>query len=525
MNRFLILLLIGVFGVFLVQLAWFPHKETMESLVMPGSLSAAHARYENQCSQCHSSFKKENQNELCLNCHRDVKFDLTHEEGFHGRSRTAMEGQCKTCHTEHKGRSYSTINLEKETFNHNTTDFPLTGAHALLSVTCDSCHAQGKKLRDAPRDCFSCHARDDRHQGGLGQQCAQCHKETSWKETYFDHGRTKFPLTGKHQKVACEACHVSQNYKQTPVTCIACHLVNDVHGSPDQERCDRCHNAEGWKDIRYDHNKETKFVLKDKHAQVSCAGCHQQLDFKIKTASQCIDCHSIDDVHQGKNGSRCDQCHNSRDWKASTFDHNRDTKFKLSGRHAKIQCRDCHRDESKDMKIDAKCGSCHQADDVHKGQQGNECGRCHNDSGWREEIRFDHDLTKFPLIGIHAVTACGECHQSQAFKDTKMNCDSCHTKDDFHKQTLGTECSQCHNPNGWKLWEFDHDTQTQYRLEGGHAGLKCESCHQTPMNKKVLLDTNCMACHQEDDVHNGKFGDLCDRCHVVESFKSVILDK
>lgn len=525
MSRFLFLLVIGALGVGLVLMSWFTRKETMETLVMPGSLSEAHARYENQCNQCHSSFKKENQNELCLNCHRDVKFDLQNAQGFHGRARSALDGQCKNCHSEHKGRTFSIISLEKETFDHNSTDYPLVGAHARLSVTCASCHAQGIKFRETPRDCFGCHAGDDRHQGGLGQQCAQCHKETSWKETYFDHSRTRFVLQGQHQKVACEACHVSQSYQQTPVACIGCHLINDVHDSIKEERCERCHGAETWKDIRFDHNKETKFLLKDKHAQVACAGCHQQLDFKTKTAAQCFDCHSLDDVHKGKNGNRCDRCHTSKDWKVSTFDHNRDTKFKLTGYHMKVQCRDCHRDESKDLKIDASCGSCHQTDDVHNGQQGIECNRCHNENGWRDQIRFDHDLTKFPLIGLHAVTACGECHQSKAFKDAKMGCDTCHAKDDYHKRTLGSECNRCHNPNGWKFWEFDHDTQTRYKLEGGHQGLKCGSCHQMPMGNKVILDTNCLSCHQQDDVHNGKFGDHCDRCHGVGSFKNVTIGK
>ena len=523
MNRFLILLVIGCLGVGLVLVSRFPHKETMENLVMPGSLTAAHARYENQCSQCHSSFKKESQNNLCLNCHRDVKMDLNNRQGFHGRSKTVMEGQCKTCHTEHKGRSYSIINLEKETFDHNTTDYPLVGAHAKLSVTCESCHTQGKKFREAPGDCFGCHSADDRHNGQLGQKCAQCHKETTWKDTYFNHNQTKFTLTGKHQKVSCNACHTNQGYKETPVSCIACHLINDVHDSPKEERCERCHNTEGWKNVVYDHNKETKFILNNKHTQVSCAGCHKDLIFKTKTGMQCIDCHSLDDVHKGKNGNRCDQCHNSKDWKTNTFDHNRDTKFKLTGKHVNIQCQDCHRTESSDMKISASCGSCHQADDVHKGQEGQDCNRCHNENGWRDNINFDHDLTHFPLIGQHAVTACGECHQTSAFKDTKMECRTCHAKDDYHKEALGQQCNGCHNPNGWKFWVFDHNTQTNYKLEGGHEGLKCESCHQLPMPNKVILDTSCLSCHQQDDVHNGKFGDLCERCHVVESFKKVTM--
>ena len=51
-------------------------------------------------------------------------------------------------------------------------------------------------------------------------------------------------------------------------------------------------------------------------------------------------------------------------------------------------------------------------DDVHKGQVGKKCERCHNQSGWTKEVFFDHDLARFPLIGIHAITPCEECHLS-----------------------------------------------------------------------------------------------------------------
>lgn len=209
--RFIIFLIIGITAVLtIIFMMRLPHKEGIESLVMPGPLTTAHARYENQCAQCHSNFDKENQNSLCLNCHKEVMEDLNAHQGFHGRSGLIHEKQCRECHTEHKGRDFDIVRFETEIFDHDLTDFSLTGAHANSRARCDTCHAANKKFREAPKDCFSCHADDDRHNGHLGTDCVRCHNETSWKQTYFDHSQTRFLLEGKHREVTCGACHVNR---------------------------------------------------------------------------------------------------------------------------------------------------------------------------------------------------------------------------------------------------------------------------------------------------------------------------
>ena len=68
------------------------------------------------------------------------------------------------------------------------------------------------------------------------------------KATRFDHGRTKFPLTGKHVKVACESCH-TKTLENTANTCVACHKSDDPHRGrrPD---CAACHTTNRWSEIR-----------------------------------------------------------------------------------------------------------------------------------------------------------------------------------------------------------------------------------------------------------------------------------
>jgi hypothetical protein len=274
--------------------------------------------------------------------------------------------------------------------------------------------------------------------------------------------------------------------------------------------------------VTFDH-RATKFPLAGKHAQTRCDACHTQNVFHTTTGTSCVSCHRPDDVHRGRYGDSCDKCHSPEGWKTVRFQHDRDTRFPLKDAHAALKCEACHREARADLKLSTSCGSCHQADDVHRGQEGDKCGRCHTAVSWKENIRFDHDLTAFPLIGVHAVAACDQCHATRTFKDAETGCVSCHAADDFHKKSLGTDCARCHNPNGWKLWTFDHDTQTGFRLEGGHQGLQCSACHRKPAGDRPRLSTACVSCHEKEDVHSGRFGESCDRCHVAESFKKVVM--
>ena len=67
------------------------------------------------------------------------------------------------------------------------------------------------------------------------------------KAERFDHGRTKFPLTGKHVKVACEKCH-TKSLEDTPRQCVACHKKDDVHRGRRND-CAQCHTTNRWTEI------------------------------------------------------------------------------------------------------------------------------------------------------------------------------------------------------------------------------------------------------------------------------------
>ena len=423
-------------------------QTVLEKLVMPGPLVEGHAKLESECNKCHEPFSRHSQTRLCLDCHKEIAADRTARAGFHGRERRAATLQCNQCHTDHKGRDADINQLDRETFDHDATNFKLVDAHK--TVPCAKCHAEKVKFRKAPSGCFACHKKDDPHQGRL-ERCDNCHPVTKWRETKpFDHSKTKFPLQGAHKDVACATCHAGELYKDLPSTCISCHRLQDVH--------------------------------------------------------------------TGRYGGKCETCHDESKWKTNHFNHDK-TKFPLRGAHVKVKCDACHTGDLYRDKLATTCVSCHRKNDPHKGKLGERCERCHNDTDWRRNLSFDHELTRFPLIGLHASVACEECHRTAAYKDTPLACEKCHK--DFHQGRLGPGCGTCHNPNGWARWRFDHARQTRFALVGVHEKVACESCHKTRSPPNLKLPMNCDSCHHSEDVHRGSLGSDCERCHVATGWRKI----
>jgi len=491
--------------------------DSFEKLIMPGDVIQGHAKYEEQCNKCHDTSNKKSQNTLCLDCHDKVAGDIKTKHGFHGLSKGLDSKQCKTCHVEHVGRHADIIKLDQRMFPHDMTDFPLQGAHK--TVQCLRCHESGKKYREAPNQCYVCHEKNP-HEGKLGKNCSQCHSQVNWAVMDFDHDKTKFKLIGKHRETACDSCHINNKYKDTPVDCFSCHSVDDVHRGKNGQACEKCHNTIGWKKLKFDHDKQTEFALLGRHKQVDCVSCHPKDPYKFKIEKTCISCHKPDDAHRGQYGEQCQKCHNTEKWKQIVFNHNRDTKYALTGSHEKAVCTGCHKGSLKE-KVDTRCVSCHKFDDVHKNGMGDKCESCHTTRGWKAGVAFDHDLGKFPLIGLHAMTSCNDCHVTKQYKDTAKLCNDCHADDDVHKLRLGPACEKCHTPNGWRQWKFDHNKNTRFKLDGAHKKINCYACHKSPAEKGIKLGQSCGYCHRSDDPHNNQFGQTCEQCHDTESFNNV----
>ena len=572
---------------------WPAQAQSIESIMAPGKLIQGHAKYEEDCKQCHVKLDRKAQDGLCMACHKDVGADVKAKRGFHGTLEAPVV--CRACHTDHKGRDRVTTGFDHAKFAHNSrTDFALKGKHS--AVVCEKCHVAGKKWREAPHECVACHKKDDKHKGSLGPQCADCHSESSWKEARFDHSTTQFPLTGKHSDVKCSDCHRDNVYKDTPKTCVACHRNVDAqkgHKGLFGEKCDTCHSTKAWKPSFFNHDTETHYALKGQHRTVACKTCHTGNLYRDKLPEDCFSCHQKDDRHKGTLGHACADCHSEKSWKEpARFDHNK-TAFPLLGQHARAECSGCHKgtlfkEAPKDcfschQKDDqhlgtlgkacadchnaerwkataglfqhdktqfplrnahaapkvscaachsnlrsmrgtaTACVACHKKDDKHEAQLGDRCERCHTDRTWKDTT-FDHARARFALTGRHLVVDCASCHASWRYRDAPRDCIGCHRKDDRHDRVLGVRCESCHTTRAWAIWSFDHDVKTRYPLLGGHVGVACERCHTAPApagKDAAPLATTCISCHRKNDVHGGGFGPRCETCHQVSSWKKI----
>jgi hypothetical protein len=124
-----------------------------------------------------------------MECYSCYKKDDRHE---------GQEGvKCESCHNDKSWK------VQK--FDHNIAKFSLLGKHIL--VECKSCHTS-LKFKDAQKDCYSCHKKDDKHKLKFGEKCESCHNQRAWAIWDYNHEvRAGYKLDGSHKTVACESCH------------------------------------------------------------------------------------------------------------------------------------------------------------------------------------------------------------------------------------------------------------------------------------------------------------------------------
>lgn len=496
---------------------------------MPGAVIQGHAKVEEQCARCHVRFERDAQPRLCLDCHKPVAADVRAGRGFHGRieakpcrdCHTEHKGRaarivsldektfdharsdfrlrgkhaqqpCRDCHDagaphrkaptdcvachreddEHRGNlgtkcgnCHDENDWKKARFDHAKTKFALRHAHADLA--CDKCHVD-QRYAKTPRDCLSCHRDDDAHKGAFGARCETCHAEDRWERTTFRHDiDTRFRLLGEHRAARCADCHAGPLYRQkTPTRCHDCHRRDDVHKGGLGPKCESCHQEKTWKTARFDHDRDARFALRDKHASAKCHACHKPAEARAKLPTTCQGCHAEDDQkrgHKGRYGEKCASCHDEKSFKPSTFAHDRDTRYPLRDKHRPVKCDACHKGPSVYDKLDRKCFACHERDDMAKG----------------------------------------------------------------HKGRYGEKCETCHVEHGFTTLVFEHDRDTSYPLTGKHRTTKCADCHVEPLRLARFLaaparDRICLDCHKDDDVHFGSYNARCDECHVTADWREVI---
>ena len=299
----------------------------------------------------------------------------------------------------------------------------------------------------------------------------------------------------------------------TPLQCFRCHAAGVGKLST---RCYSCHE-----EIRQRVNQDLGFharAMKGRKGDSSCAKCHAEHFGRIfniiswKTSKEEFDHRETGYVLKGKHGRlKCEQCHQP--------------KFISAGERALLKRRNLIRTL---LGLTPRCAACHQ--DIHAGQLGTDCARCHAESGWKPPSRFQHDSAKYKLAGRHDQVECGKCHKpfdvdAKKFKYTGLafaDCTPCHQ--DPHKGAFPQRCESCHSLAGFKilpaLGSFAHD-RTKFPLHGKHASVPCLKCHKTANFHEPLAHARCLDCHQ--DIHKGQFvhradGGECKACHNETKF-------
>ncbi len=482
------------------------------------ALEGLHAQATTTCASCHKTRSFLKVTSACQSCHQDPH-------------KASLGKDCTTCHSPQLA-----FKRTRERFDHARARFAITGAHQ--RVACEKCHKENVFRGLRFDECSSCH--ESPHRKALWPSCRTCHTTERWAAVAgFDHAKTAFPLAGAHRTVACASCHVSG--VKTPLRfdrCSSCHA--NVHRESIKDDCRECHTEDSFRKARFDHRAKTGFPLDAKHAPLACRQCHTRLPGAdvVRTSKTvldfggaspaCVSCHK--DQHAGKLGLACDACHRPTTFKIAGFSHPRKPEF-FGGRHQGLACERCHVRASASPSGPSEasaarsakpkptpppspdCATCHA--DVHLGQVGTACERCHTvDAPRFAPAGFSHETAAFALTGKHRTTPCAKCHarETAAFpsgtgtavrlRPLQSGCGSCHK--DPHLGQVDAGCNRCHTPESFTVTSFTHTGLDYVFSVANHNRLPCAKCHQRetgvfPAGRgttiRLKVARTCVGCH------------------------------
>ena len=251
--------------------------------------------------------------------------------------------------------------------------YNLTGA----ILACRTCHAVSAASKNADlskpslkgayhRQCVNCH-----RESGLDTKCdGACHRAKSTIAATPNEARPqqaavhvvkpdRFVFVSANNDAKMVTFFHSDHADRFGLACSSCHV---------NERCSKCHRAEGVSSKPIDH-------LEAGH-------------------DRCSACHSVTE--------KCEKCHNKEP--LSRFDHSRRTRFDLGRFHSTLPCARCHKENTDYKGLSSTCTTCH--------------------TGWKPGS-FDHGVTGIKLSENHTALDCESCHLESNFVK-KPVCSGCH---------------------------------------------------------------------------------------------------
>ena len=331
-----------------------------------------------RCDACHFDEHRGQLGRECQKCHNESAWkppsSFNHQATAFPILGKHKEVACAKCHES----------LTDEHFN--GAAFPKPRAATFMEMkpidhkTCESCH-------------------DDPHKGSFGPACASCHSEAGWKiiktdksrDTSF-HDKTKFPLRGGHIGVACRSCHgpfPGQPAKFKGLAfgaCSDCHEdahLGQLRPKPPAKvaACDSLSHRQRLRagalrgGTTREHEVPTRRRARrvglprlspDRRPARRCASPRRSTSFSASenapsgSASPCCtrrsprrrvpSCH--EDVHRGQfltaaGANDCAACHKTSSFSDLRFDHDEQSRFPLTGKHAKTAMRRLPQDRAR----------------------------------------------------------------------------------------------------------------------------------------------------------------------------------
>ncbi len=238
------------------------------------------------CKKCHVSgnVMQPLKFDTCGSCHKDA------HKGKFGVN-------CASCHSESGWKLMGRINSGPKNFDHSRTGFVLRGRHQ--TVECTKCHTSGSMLTPLKSEkCSDCHK--DAHAGQFairadGGRCESCHQEQGFVPANFgigEHEKSRFPLVGSHMAAPCVACHKMvttrgrQKVRQFVFASLACEVCHETPHAGQFSRgvqkksCDTCHSPAAWNELKFIHDRDSRFRLEGAHRNVACEQCHVRVQVK-----------------------------------------------------------------------------------------------------------------------------------------------------------------------------------------------------------------------------------------------------
>lgn len=444
----------------------------------PGDLAEPHMRVAGSSfiGDCNKCHAKRGIPAGCMKCHLEIRSQLEASSGFHGKMKVEKRTECARCHSEHNGRGFPLVN------------------------------------------------------------------QVSWEgkdPKTFKHSHADYRLNGKHEPLACSACHEkfakpfaladfpkfprTRTYLGLTQACVRCH--KDVHAAGLAADCLKCHGQTAFKPTAgFDHEKIYPLTLG--HSKRECKSCHilpspgapvplpapkgypfdrSRGSSRGKTkAILCVECHK--NPHSTKFKRECESCHGTTavPWAEANKRTDRAahalTGFRLIKPHEKMECAKCHDPKlpvkqryvalaTGTMRSERDCELCHR--DEHRGQflaTRPRCMECHSLSVFKPSTYSVemHRKTAYALTGGHVKAACNACHvkdpatKARLYVKLRQDCAYCHN-DVHYGQFLvqrNNRCENCHlDTRQWKKTIFNHNVQSRYALDTAHVKVACKECH------------------------------------------------